>query len=120
MITSKCFKEYEFKACSPGCSLQDMEQSTIDRFDVAREIAGVPFVPVSAYRSVEWELSKGRSGKGGHPKRRALDLECDSSRERFLIVNALIEAGFKRIGIAKTFIHADDAEDLAQRVIWMY
>lgn len=120
MIISSCFKEYEFKNCSPSCSLQDMDQGTIDMFDKAREIAGVPFIPTSAYRPEEWELKKGRSGKGAHPKRKAIDLKATDSRTRFKIVQALISVGFKRIGIGKTFIHGDDSEELSQEVIWLY
>ncbi len=120
MIISSCFKEYEFNNCTPSCSLQDMEQSTIDKFDKARLIAGIPFIPTCGYRSKEWDLSKGRSGEGAHPKRKAIDLKCTDSISRYKIVDALLKAGFKRIGIAKTFIHADDAEDLSQCVIWMY
>jgi len=37
-----------------------------------------------------------------------------------LIVEALFDAGFTRIGIAKTFIHADCDIELPQEVLWMY
>jgi hypothetical protein len=36
------------------------------------------------------------------------------------VVNALLKAGFKRIGVAKTFIHADDSETHDQEVMWLY
>lgn len=120
MITSKCFKEHEFNNCTPSCSLQDMEQSTIDKFDKARNLANIPFIPTCGYRSKEWDLSKGRSGNGAHPRRRAIDLKATSSYDRFKIVTALLAVGFKRIGIAKTFIHADDSEELSQEVVWIY
>ena len=35
MITSKYFSEGEFSCCSPSCSLQDMEQTTMNRLDTA-------------------------------------------------------------------------------------
>ena len=109
MITSKYFKEDEFNRCSPSCSLQDMKQTTISKLDTAREITGIPFVLTSAYRSKKWDQSKGRSGTGAH-----------TSRNRFLVVDALLKAGFKRIGVAKTFIHADDSETHDQSVMWLY
>ena len=37
MITAKHFKEQEFARCNPPCSLQDMEQETMDKLDAARE-----------------------------------------------------------------------------------
>ena len=120
MITSKHFQEKEFNKCSPSCSLQDMDQRTINRLDAAREIAGIPFVLNSAYRPEEWEKEHARTGTGAHPERRAVDIKCNTLRNRFLIVNALIKAGFTRIGIAKTFIHADDSEKLDSLVMWLY
>lgn len=118
MIASKYFKEEEFSRCSPACSLQDMKQPTMSKLDTAREIAGIPFVLTSAYRSPEHD--KGRSGTGAHTLGRAIDIRCNTSRNRFLVVNALLKAGFKRVGIAKTFVHADDSEVHAQEVVWLY
>ncbi len=120
MIKSKYFKEPEFRGCIPSCSLQDMNQATMSKFDTAREIAGIPFVINSAYRSPVWDRSKGRSGTGAHTLGRAIDIRCNSDRNRFLIVNALIKAGFTRIGIAKTYIHADDSSLHSQQVVWLY
>jgi len=120
MIKSKYFKESEFQACSPACSLQDMNQATMSKFDTAREIAGIPFVINSAYRSPQWDRSKGRSGTGAHTLGRAIDIRCNTERNRFLIVDALFKAGFTRIGIAKTFIHADDSPSHSQQIIWLY
>ena len=120
MITSTWFSESEFRKASPSCSLQNMKQSTMDRFDLARQYAGIPFVFNSAYRSYEWERSKGRSGTGAHPLGQALDIRAttDSSRGRVLI--GLIMAGFTRIGIARTYIHADDSLNHSQKVAWLY
>ena len=120
MTTAKYFKESEFRACSPACSLQDMRQSTMNRFDRARRIAGIPFVLNSAYRSPEWELAHGRSGSGAHTRGRAVDIRCRTNATRMKVVVALLAAGFSRIGIADTFIHADDDETLTQDIIWLY
>ena len=120
MITSKYFKEVEFERCSPPCSLQDMKQTTMSKLDTAREIAGIPLVLTSAYRSPEHDKSKGRSGTGAHTLGRAIDIRCNTSRNRFLVVNALLKAGIKRIGIAKNFVHADDSEVHDQEVVWLY
>lgn len=120
MITSKYFKDEEFQKCSPSCSLQDMKQTTMSKLDTAREIAGIPFVLTSAFRSLEWDRSKGRSGTGAHTLGRAIDIRCNTSRNRFLIVEALLKAGFKRVGIDKGFVHADDSGVHDQEVIWLY
>ena len=120
MKKAKYFKDSEFRACVPSCSIDDMEQSTLDRLDIARELAGIPFVLNSAYRSVEWEISKGRSGEGAHTEGRAVDIRCNSNANRLKIVSALIQAGFNRIGIGKTYIHADDSPNRTQNVMWHY
>lgn len=120
MITAKYFKESEFKACKPACSLQDMKQSTMDRLDRARGLAGIPFVLNSAYRSQQWELSKGRTGNGAHTTGRAVDIRCNTSWNRMKIVEACLKAGFRRIGIGDTFVHVDDSPNLTQDVIWIY
>lgn len=120
MIKSRHFTEKEFQRCIPSCSLQDMKQSTMNRFDTARDLAGIPLVINCAYRSSEWDRSKGRSGTGAHTTGRAIDIRCNTDRNRFLIIDALIKAGFTRIGIAKTFIHADDSPTHSQQITWLY
>lgn len=120
MVKSKYFSNNEFRACVPSCSLQNMQQSTMSKLDTAREIADIPFVINSAYRSSAHDKSKGRSGTGAHTLGRAVDIRCNDSGSRFKILNAIIKAGFNRIGIAKTFIHADDSEIHKQKIIWLY
>jgi uncharacterized protein YcbK (DUF882 family) len=119
-ITSEYFTDSELERCSPSCSLQDMHQATIDRLDAARKAADTPFIINSAYRSSAWDKSKGRSGTGAHTLGRAVDIRCGSDAARWKIVNALLAAGFTRIGIAKTYIHADDSEVHSQCVMWVY
>lgn len=120
MIKSKNFKEVEFNRCSPSCSLQNMKQTTMSKLDTARDIAKIPFVLNSAYRSPEWDRAKGRSGSGAHTLGQAVDIRCDNDRERFLIISALIKAGFNRIGCEGGFIHADDSQKHSQNIFWLY
>ncbi len=119
-IAAKHFTEREFEKCSPACSLQDMRQATMDRLDLARDIAGIPFVLNSAYRSSAWDRSKGRSGTGAHTMGCAVDIRCTSDAARWKLIDALIAAGFNRIGIAKTYIHADDSTYHTHKVVWLY
>lgn len=120
MIKAKHFKEVEFQKCTPPCSLQDMRQDFINRLDTARDVAGIPFVINSAYRSRAYELSKGRSGNSAHIKGCAVDIRCNTSANAFRIVYAAFRVGFTRIGIGKTFIHLDSDPTLPQNVIWNY
>lgn len=120
MVTSKYFGESEFRRCSPSCSLQDMQQSTMDIFDALRAHTGIPLIMTSAYRSPQWDRAKGRSGTGAHTLGYAIDIKCNSSSTRWKIVSGMIKLGFTRIGIGNTFIHGDISPKHSQEVIWLY
>ena len=120
MTKAKYFSESEFKKCTPKCSLQDMDQSFMSKLDTARNIAGIPFVLNSAYRSKEWEIKQGRAGTSSHCEGKAVDIRCGSDYSRFIIIDALLKAGFNRIGVAKTFIHVDSSTTHSQKVTWLY
>lgn len=93
-------------------------ESSLLRLDRARQLAGIPFVVNSSYRSPAYEVSKGRSGTSAHCHGRAFDIKCRSSRERFKIVSSALNAGFTRIGIYPSFVHLDDSPEHDQCVIW--
>lgn len=120
-MTYKCvfFKDSEFKACSPSCSISDMNENVLIRLDIARHLYGSPITLTSAYRSSEWDKSKGRTGTGSHTKGLAVDIACTDLRKRYMLVNALLRAGFFRIGIADNFIHAD-IDTSKKSAIWIY
>lgn len=120
MVKSKYFKEKEFAACVPSCSLQDMKQHTMDKLDAAREAAGIPFILNSAYRSPAWEKAKGRTGTGAHPHGCGVDIRCNTNANRMKIIKACLAVGFTRIGIGKTYVHVDDDAEKTQNVIWHY
>jgi len=120
MITARFFKESEFRNANPACSLQDMHSETMRRLDLARSIAGIPFIINSAFRTVAHEKRQGRIGTSSHTTGRAVDIQCTTDRNRFLMIDALLIAGFNRIGVHKTFIHADDSPTHTERVIWFY
>ena len=119
-MVSKYFKEAEFKRCKPASSLQDMDQDFMSMLDSAREAAGIPFVLNSAYHSVEYEKKMGRNGRSAHTSGCAADIRCHSDSNRFNIIFALFQVGFTRIGIAKTYIHADNSKEHTQNVKWIY
>lgn len=115
----KYFTEKEFQAV--GCSIRDMQPEFLRMLDNARREAGVPFVITSALRSVENELSKGRSGKSAHTRGKAVDVACNSSWIRYKIVTGALKAGFQRIGIHGCYVHLDnDDEVLPSPRIWTY
>lgn len=117
---SKHFKEIEFQRCVPPCSERDMNPAFLSRLDEVRETAGIPLVLSCAYRSADWDKSKGRSGNSAHTRGLAVDIVCRSSATRYKIVTACIKCGINRIGIGKTFVHIDTDTSLPQGVMFDY
>lgn len=112
------FKEMEFLRASPSCHLEDMNMRFMHRLDKLRELCNFPLVVNSAYRSRDYELSKKRSGTSWHCKGRAIDIRCDDSWKRYMIVRNAIKLGFNGIGIGKNYIHLDDRD--VSPCIWHY
>ena len=106
---TKYFKEVEYK----------MDTDFLAKLDKAREFAKVQFVINSAYRSPEHPQSI-KNPTSSHIKGLAVDIKATDSRTRYRVLNALMQVGFNRIGIADTFIHVDDDKDKSQKVIWTY
>ena len=90
------------------------------KLDEAREVAGIPFVINSAYRSPEHNKKVGGSPNSSHIKGLAVDIKATDSITRYKVVSSLLKVGFTRIGIAETFIHVDLDLDKTQNVIWTY
>lgn len=120
MKEARYFKDAEFRACTPSCSIEDMDADTLRMLDLVREESGIPLVLTCAYRSAAYDKAKGRSGNSAHTRGKAVDIRSGSSQTRFKIVEAAIRVGFTRIGIGKTFIHLDTDATLPQNVIWHY
>ena len=126
MINLKYFTLEEFSCPTLPNSGVNMDSGFLQKLELAREISGIPFVVNSGYRTQEHhnaiykKLGK-EPTKSAHLIGKAADIHCTDSKSRFIIISALLDAGFTRIGIADTFIHCDTAEKgKAQQVIWTY
>ena len=117
---SKYFAPAEFLRCTPACSIKQMDPEFLEYLDSFREFVGIPLKLSCAYRSKEWDQSKGRSGNSAHTRGKAVDIVCNSSATRYKIVYAALHFGFRRIGIGKNFIHLDNDASLPQGVMWHY
>ena len=120
------WEKYEYFSCDEFDShLEEgsgnkMQESFLDRLHQARKYAAIPFVINSGYRTTEHNKLVGGSPKSSHITGWAADIKATDSVTRYKILNALINAGFNRIGIAKTFIHVDNDPIKPTNVIWMY
>ncbi len=96
-----------------------MNDEFLEMIDKARSIANIPFKINSGFRTKEHNKKIGGSEKSSHMNGVACDIHCVDSHSRQIIVNALIQAGFKRLGIANSFIHAD-TDQFKKDAIWLY
>lgn len=98
-----------------------MNKDFLRRLDTARGIAGIPFKINSGYRTAHHnDTVLGARVGSSHKKGLAVDIAYKGSRERYLIINALMIVGVNRFGIGKTFIHADVDKNKDEDVIWLY
>ena len=113
------FKEEEFTCDSINC-YDKMNPKLLKMLDEARAIADTPFNITSSWRSKKHNAEVGGKPNSAQLRGTAIDVVCMSSHQRIVMVDAFIMAGFNRIGIAKTFIHADCDKELPQDVMWLY
>jgi len=95
-----------------------MNPATITKLQKARDIAGVPMVINSGYRDDDHPETL-KNPTSSHNAGYAVDIKTTPATAR-KIESALRMAGFTRIGIASSFIHADDDPTKPQRVTWFY
>ena len=116
----KYFKYSEFDSPDEKGSGGNMDETFLSMLDEARHLAKLPFKINSGYRTEEHNTYVGGKSNSSHLKGLACDIHCVNSRSRFIILKALKDVGFNRIGIAKTFIHCDLDLDKSQNVTWLY
>ena len=97
-----------------------MDHDLLRKLDIARALAGVPFVITSDYRTPEHNEQVGGAPDSAHLRGLAVDIRCSNSGERYIIYDGLRTAGFRRIGLGDGFIHADIDTSLPQEVTWLY
>ena len=128
-MTLKYFKLSEFDSPDEVGSGSNMNYTFLEKLDQARGLAGIPFKITSGFRTEAYQddltrrcYKTAKKGTSPHLKGLAADISVKDSRQRYIVINSLLLAGFTRIGIADTFIHVDLStyEGHRQNVIWTY
>ncbi len=115
------FFEYsEFNSPDEIDSYMNMDVAFLNKLSKARELAAIGFKITSGYRTPEHNAKVGGVPSSSHTVGRAVDIYAPTSTQKYIIINALLQAGFNRIGIAKNFIHVDDDPSKSEDVIWTY
>lgn len=123
----KYFSYREFDSPDLAGTGEKMDPVFLMKLEQARIIAGIPFVITSGFRTQKHhEAIYKRLGKeptrSAHLTGHAADIVAKTSGERWTIIQALIKAGFNRIGINKksNFIHVDNSPNHSPNLIWIY
>jgi len=116
----KYFKLSEFDSPDKTGSGKNMDSTFLEMLENARENANIPFKINSGFRTKKRNKKIGGVANSSHLKGLAVDIKCVDSRSRFIIINSLLDSGFTRIGVAKTFIHVDLDYNKSPQVIWTY
>lgn len=121
---SNDFSRREFK-CKCGCGIDNVSVPFINRLQLARTLAKIKFPITSGCRCPMHNKIEGGSCNSDHITTETIqcegaDVKCRNSNDRFKIIKAGVEAGFTRIGIARTFVHLGMSKENPQEVIWLY
>lgn len=116
----KYFNYEEFDSPDLPGSGKEMNEEFLYTLDAARKIYGKPMHVNSGYRTELHNKKVGGVSSSSHLKGLAADISCKDSSARFEMIQAFLKAGFKRIGVADTFIHIDSDKNKSQNIMWTY
>ena len=97
-----------------------MQEYVLKMLDEARGKFDKPITITSGYRTKSHNEKVGGKKDSAHLKGFAVDISCRTSRDRYNLINCLLDVGFNRLGIADTFIHVDADPDKDPDVMWTY
>ena len=121
MLKSKYFKKSEIE-CHCGCGQCIMDGRLIEKADLLRELCGFPIIVSSWNRCKKHNKDIGGSENSSHLRGEAIDVCCEDSKKRFILIDKALQVGFRRIGLYKDrfILHLDVDENKDQDVIWIY
>lgn len=118
------FKESEFM-CKCGCTVNGMDEKTLDLLQELRIRCGFALMVSSGYRCPKHNDAISSTGlTGPHTTGKAADLRVDRNKAYHLLKHAMT-MGFSGIGVAQKgavrFIHVDTIDDgLTRPTVWSY
>jgi len=114
------FKPKEFDSPDKPGSGMGMHWELVSKLDSIRSTIGQPLQVTSGIRTEEHNAEVGGVDGSAHTEGYGVDLACRVSQLRFLIIQAALNVGISRIGIARTFVHLDADPTKPVRVAWLY
>ena len=120
MRFDKYFNSLEFDSPDEPGSGEKMDLPFINRLVSARILYGQKMEINSGFRTEKHNKRVGGKDNSAHLRGFAADIRINNSTERLLLIKALLDVGFTRIGVANTFIHVDNDPFLPQNALWKY
>lgn len=111
------FKRSEF-ACE-CCGGVRASGYLIHLLNKVRDAHGKPMIINSGYRCEKHNKKIGGSSNSAHTRGLAVDIKCETSKDRFSLTQLFFSVGFKRICVYSGWIHVDVDESLTQKVMWI-
>ena len=112
------FKRSEFDCRC--CGKNNINMAFLEKLQLARTYAGIPFVVISGCRCDKHNKEVGGKHTSDHLTGEGVDIKATNSMDRFRIIDAALAAGFRRIGVGRNFIHLGNAKHNPQDVMWLY
>lgn len=121
-INLKYFNYSEFDSKDIKDSGMNMDKNFLEKLDYARHNAQCVFTITSGFRTPHQNRMVGGVENSSHVKIpcKACDILTPDSNTRYKILKSLLQIGFSRIGIGKSFIHVDDDTEKPTQVVWDY
>ena len=115
------FSSWEFR-CKCGECADDVkpDKKLVAMLEQGRMFLEAPIHLTSGIRCQAHNKAVGGEEDSSHLRGKAAGIKVNGSIQRFRVVEALLFAGFKRLGIAEVFVHADVDESKPQEVMWLY
>jgi zinc D-Ala-D-Ala carboxypeptidase len=99
--------------------IKGLDPEFVALLDWARGRAKIPFVITRGAVTPEQNKKDGGVENSAHLRGLAVDLHLEDGAHRFKMVQALVIAGFKRIGVYDKHVHVDADPTLPQEVMWV-
>lgn len=119
------FNSSEFTCrCPENCDWKTvnhtMSKDLLLLLQYVRSSLGRTVVINSGLRCPKWNKQVGSGKDSAHVKGLAVDIKCTTPRDRYELLERVLDTDVKRVGIDRGFIHIDLDKDKTQDIVWTY